>query len=74
MARSEALCRKPDMQAKNRPKFARALSYLSTVDPSQAKFLSLESMKRGIASMSAGDEALRNATVAHSEKPRGFAF
>jgi len=27
------------------------------VDPSQRKFLSLESMERGIASMSAGDKA-----------------
>jgi hypothetical protein len=35
-------------------------------DPSQRKFLSLESTERGIASMSAGDEALRNALVAHA--------
>jgi hypothetical protein len=32
-------------------------------DPSQRKFLSLGSTERGIASMSAGDEALRNAMV-----------
>ena len=32
-------------------------------DPSQRKCLSLESTERGIASISAGDEALRNALV-----------
>jgi len=40
-------------------------------DPSQRKFLSLESTERGIASMSAGDEALRNATV-YMQKAQRF--
>jgi len=43
----------------------------SPCDPNQRKFLSLESMKRGIASMNAGDEALRNATV-HMQKAQKF--
>jgi len=39
-----------------------ALGISPPFKPSQRKFLGLESMKRGIASMSAGDEELRNAT------------
>jgi len=44
------------------------------VDPSQRKFLSLESMERGIASMSAVDKALRNSLVAHAESPEVMSF
>jgi len=40
-------------------------------DPSQRKFLSLESTERGSASMSAGDAALRTATV-HMQKTQRF--
>jgi len=41
------------------------------VDPSQRKFLSLESTISGIASMSAVDQALRTATV-HMQKAQKF--
>jgi len=47
------------------------MPFQASGDPSQRKCLALESTERGIASMSAGDEALKNATV-HMQKAQKF--